>query len=146
MQEVCYQKSGRFLAADRCGISVRFKLMPKGWIGAEGGNCFTVPVPVCTSAPRVGDGENTEGKNSTLLHAMKRAFIRCTVGLSSPNDCSPDNYISFIAIHAVAQYVSLLHPAPPLLLSRGKSMHEYLISFQFARSRLLSQMFISQQI
>lgn len=61
----------RFAIKSQAGFSLRqmwdqcqMRAMPKGWIGAEGGNDLTLlaPVCLCTLAPRASDGRNTERK------------------------------------------------------------------------------------
>lgn len=50
---------------DQCQIQANAKGLDWCWIGAEGGNCFALPVPVCPTAPRASDGRNKE--RETLL-------------------------------------------------------------------------------
>ncbi len=124
----------------------QMRAMPKGWIGAAGGNDLTLlaPVCLCTLARRASDGRNTE--RTTLL--------RCYQPPMHPFHCKgpctswllPETIRSPSAPSTMLLSMSSPSPNTTAVLCQRKVMNQNPILFSFARSGLLSQIWISHKI
>lgn len=121
--------------------------MPKGWIGAEGGNDLTLlgAVCLCSLASRASDGRNADRK--TLLYYMPPT--------------NPASIPTWGSLHSWLLFQTIRSPLIPSILWPGMYYSSLNITtvlgqkivinqdpllFSFASSRLLLQMWISQWI